>query len=27
MPGHFPLDWQRVYSSRDERTEGMFGQG
>ncbi|EKB8892343.1 RHS repeat protein [Escherichia coli] len=27
LPGHFPLDWQRVYSSRDERTEGMFGQG
>ncbi|MBS5154833.1 DUF6531 domain-containing protein [Escherichia ruysiae] len=27
LPGHFPLDWQRVYSSRDGRTEGMFGQG
>ena len=27
LPGHFPLDWQRVYSSRDDRTEGMFGQG
>ncbi|MDQ9239687.1 RHS repeat protein, partial [Escherichia marmotae] len=27
LPGHFPLDWQRVYSSRDERTDGMFGQG
>ncbi|EQA6980507.1 RHS repeat-associated core domain-containing protein [Shigella flexneri] len=27
LPGHFPLDWQRVYNSRDERTEGMFGQG
>ncbi|ENG1396535.1 RHS repeat protein [Escherichia coli] len=27
LPGHFPLDWQRVYSSRDKRTEGMFGQG
>ncbi|END7128356.1 RHS repeat protein [Shigella flexneri] len=27
LPGHFPLDWQRMYSSRDERTEGMFGQG
>lgn len=27
LPGHFPLEWQRVYSSRDERTQGMFGQG
>ncbi|EEU8707890.1 type IV secretion protein Rhs, partial [Salmonella enterica] len=27
LPGHFPLEWQRTYSSRDERTEGMFGQG
>ncbi|HGW6608382.1 TPA: DUF6531 domain-containing protein, partial [Escherichia coli] len=27
LPGHLPVDWQRVYSSRDERTEGMFGQG
>ncbi|EGM1791495.1 type IV secretion protein Rhs [Salmonella enterica subsp. enterica] len=27
LPGHFPLEWQRVYSSRDERTEGIFGQG
>ncbi|MGU0171098.1 PAAR domain-containing protein [Escherichia coli] len=21
LPGYFPLDWQRVYSSRDERTK------
>ncbi|EBS2483495.1 RHS repeat protein [Salmonella enterica subsp. enterica serovar Heidelberg] len=27
LPGHFPLEWQRTYSSRDERTEGMFGRG
>ncbi|WES69442.1 RHS repeat-associated core domain-containing protein [Superficieibacter sp. HKU1] len=27
LPGHYPLDWQRTYSSRDERTEGMFGRG
>ncbi len=27
LPGHFPVDWQRTYSSRDERTEGMFGPG
>ena len=27
LPGHFPLDWQRVYSSRDERTEGNVWSG
>ena len=27
LPGHFPLQWQRAYNSRDERTEGMFGPG
>jgi RHS repeat-associated protein len=25
VPGNVPIEWQRVYNSRDERTEGIFG--
>ncbi|WP_144353386.1 DUF6531 domain-containing protein, partial [Snodgrassella alvi] len=27
IPAHFPIEWQRFYNSRDERTHNMFGAG
>ena len=27
LPGILPIDWQRFYNSRDERTGGLFGAG
>ncbi|WP_447772523.1 RHS repeat-associated core domain-containing protein [Pseudomonas kilonensis] len=27
LPGILPLDWQRVYNSRDERRDSLFGAG
>lgn len=27
LPGLLPIEWQRYYSSRDERREGLFGTG
>lgn len=27
LPGLFPIDWQRVYNSRDERRGNLFGAG
>ena len=27
LPGILPIDWQRFYNSRDERSGGMFGAG
>lgn len=27
LPGLFPIDWQRFYSSLDARTDGLFGAG
>ncbi len=27
LPGPFPIDWQRVYNSHDERHDGLFGAG
>ncbi len=27
VPAHFPIEWQRFYSSKDSRTQGMFGAG
>lgn len=27
LPGVLPIDWQRVYNSRDERRDGLFGAG
>ena len=27
LPGTLPIEWQRVYNSRDERRDGLFGAG
>ncbi|MEN5149352.1 RHS repeat-associated core domain-containing protein [Pseudomonas orientalis] len=27
LPGVLPIDWQRFYNSRDERTDSLFGAG
>jgi len=27
LPGLLPIEWQRYYSSRDERRDGLFGSG
>ncbi|MGC5704391.1 RHS domain-containing protein [Pseudomonas sp. NFXW11] len=27
LPGLMPIEWQRVYNSRDERRDGLFGAG
>ncbi|MFN3359057.1 MAG: RHS repeat-associated core domain-containing protein [Pseudomonas sp.] len=27
LPGQVPIEWQRYYSSRDERRDGLFGAG
>jgi RHS repeat-associated protein len=27
LPGILPIEWQRFYSSRDERSDGLFGAG
>jgi len=27
LPGLLPIEWQRYYSSRDERRDGLFGAG
>ena len=27
LPGHYPLDWQRLYNSRSEAAPGLFGVG
>ena len=27
LPGILPIDWQRFYNSRDERTDSLFGAG
>ncbi|MDF0729358.1 DUF6531 domain-containing protein [Pseudomonas entomophila] len=27
LPAHVPLEWQRIYNSRDERQDGLFGAG
>ncbi|WP_053214271.1 RHS repeat-associated core domain-containing protein [Pseudomonas sp. Q12-87] len=27
LPGLLPIDWQRVYNSRDERRDSLFGNG